>query len=103
MANEVEVEVLRRQIGDKLYEPGDTRTLNEADAKRLSDSGAVRIKGESPPQNKMAPAPSNKADLPALSSMTKDELIEQAEKEGVDLSDASNNDERREAIEKARG
>ena len=42
-------------------------------------------------------------DLPALSGMTKDELIAQAEKEGVDLSEASNNDERREAIEKARG
>ena len=41
--------------------------------------------------------------LPALSSMTKDELIAQAEREGVDLSDASNNDERRSAIEAARG
>ena len=52
---------------------------------------------------KRAVAPEQSADLPALSGMTKDELIAQAEKEGVDLSDASNNDERREAIEKARG
>lgn len=42
-------------------------------------------------------------DAPALSGMTKDELIATAEAEGVDLSDASNNDERREAIERARG
>lgn len=42
------------------------------------------------------------ADLPSLSGMSKDELIAQAEAEGVDLSGASNNDERREAIEKAR-
>ena len=42
------------------------------------------------------------ADLPALSGMTKDELIAQAEAEGVDLSEASNNDDRRAAIEKAR-
>lgn len=52
--------------------------------------------------NKAMPAPENK-ELPALSSMTKDELIAQAEAEGVDLSDASNNDERRAAIEAARG
>ena len=41
-------------------------------------------------------------DLPALSGMSKDELIAQAAKEGVDLSNASNNEERREAIEAAR-
>ena len=62
----------------------------------------MRAKGVGVYANKRAPAPDNKSDLPALSSMTKDELISQAEKEGVDLSDASNNDERREAIEKAR-
>ena len=62
------------------------------------------LKARSAPKNKMADAPKNKTDdLPALSGLTKDELIAQAEKEGVDLSEASNNDERREAIEKARG
>ena len=40
--------------------------------------------------------------LPALSGMNKAELIAQAEDEGVDLSDATNNTARREAIEAAR-
>lgn len=70
----------------------------------LRERGAgVYGKARSAPKNKMASAPENKDDLPALSAMTKDELIAQAEAEGVDLSDATNNDERREAIEAARG
>ena len=40
---------------------------------------------------------------PALSGMTKDELIALAEAEGVDLSDATNNEDRRAIIEAARG
>src|SRR3546814_16404477 len=49
-------------------------------------------------ENKMAPAPENKS----LSSMTKADLIALAEKEGTDLTDATNNDERIAAIEKGR-
>lgn len=69
---------------------------------RERGAGVYGSKAQSAPKNKMATAPENK-ELPALSGMTKDELIAQAEAEGVDLSDASNNDERREAIEVARG
>lgn len=58
----------------------------------------MREKGMGVFGNKMAFAPENKT----LSSMTKAELIALAEKEGVDLTEASNNDERIAAIEAAR-
>src|SRR3546814_12597106 len=58
----------------------------------------MREKGMGVFENKMAPAPENKS----LSSMTKADLIALAEKEGTDLTDATNNDERIAAIEKAR-
>src|SRR3546814_13859973 len=51
----------------------------------------MREKGMGVFENKMAPAPENKS----LSSMTKADLIALAEKEGTDLTDAPNNDERR--------
>ena len=50
------------------------------------------------PDSPGAEADAEPADLPGLSSMTKAELIAQAKAEGVDLSGASNNDERRDAI-----
>src|SRR3546814_7145987 len=50
----------------------------------------MREKGLGVFENKMAPAPENKS----LSSMTKADLIALAEKEGTDLTDATNNDER---------
>src|SRR3546814_18566598 len=58
----------------------------------------MREKGMGVFENKMAPAPENKS----LSSMTKADLIALAEKYGTDLTDATNNDERIAAIEKAR-
>src|SRR3546814_6711911 len=58
----------------------------------------MREKGMGVFENKMAPAPENKS----LSSMTKADLIALAEKEGTELTDATNNDERIAAIEKAR-
>lgn len=98
MADKVKVTLLRPLNGAEI---GSEAEYSEADVKRLEGRGAVQRKS---PKNKIADASKNKSDdLPALSSMTKDELIAQAEAEGVDLSDASNNDERREAIEKARG
>ena len=86
---QVEVKLLRPLNGEEV---GSVKSYDEADVKRLERRGAVERTGE-----KLAEA------FPALSSMTKDELIAQAEREGVDLSDASNNDERRSAIEAARG
>src|SRR3546814_2868209 len=50
----------------------------------------MREKGMGVFENKMAPAPENKS----LSSMTKADLVALAEKEGTDLTDATNNDER---------
>src|SRR3546814_8782355 len=58
----------------------------------------MREKGMGVFENKRAPAPENKS----LSSMTKADLIALAEKEGTDLTDATNNDERIAALEKAR-
>src|SRR3546814_16271567 len=58
----------------------------------------MREKGMGVFENKMAPAPENKS----LSSMPKADLIALAEKEGTDLTDATNNDERIAATEKAR-
>ena len=77
-------------------------TVHKVEEDLRARGAGVYGKAQSAPKNKMAGAPDNK-ELPALSSMTKDELIAQAEAEGVDLSDASNHDERRAAIEAARG
>lgn len=64
MADMVKVKVLRHQLGDEPYEPGDTRELSKADAERLAATGAVEIivKAEPKPKNKKEPAPANKAD-----------------------------------------
>lgn len=68
--------VLRRMEGDKLYEAGDTRELNKADAGHLVALGVLQPvdaedeqpkglapapKAEHVPSNKMEAAPSNKA------------------------------------------
>lgn len=96
MAEKVKATLLRPLNG---AEVGSEAEYDRADFNRLESYGAV--KAATGYKNKSAPAPENK-ELPALSSMTKDELIAQAEAEGVDLSDTSNNDERRAAIEAAR-
>lgn len=70
-------------------------TVHMAVERREKDAGGA-------PSNKAAPKADNKAELPSLSGMTKADLEKQAKKEGVDLSEAANNDERRVLIEKAR-
>jgi hypothetical protein len=69
-------------------------TVHMAVERREKDAGGA-------PSNKTAPKPANK-ELPPLSGMTKADLEKQAKKEGVDLSEAANNDDRRALIEKAR-
>lgn len=78
---EREYDVARIHEGDKLYNEGDVRTLNEADAKHLVDLGVLiprkdkaapaekpaaepAEKAEPAPINKAEPAPANKADKP---------------------------------------
>lgn len=69
----VKVKVLRPQLGDKMYQPGDYRELAVADAERLAASGAVRIVSKAAHQKPNRPAakrgaksrgaaPSNKAE-----------------------------------------
>lgn len=48
----VKVRVLRHMIGDKAYEPGDTRELDKADADRLAATGAVEIVPAAKPASK---------------------------------------------------
>lgn len=63
--------VLRRLDGDKLYEPGDTREMMEADAAHLVALGAIepaKAKAEKTPANKMEPDLQNKSDQPASDS-----------------------------------
>lgn len=75
------------------------RHLNE---EQMREKGigvfAKKNLGRAPVNKALSGAPADKS----LSSMTKAELIATAEAEGVDVSDASNNDERIAAIEKAR-
>lgn len=55
--------VLRRQEGDRLYEEGETRTLDTAEAKHLVDLGVLReIKADGSAKNKAEPKPANKAE-----------------------------------------
>lgn len=55
--------VLRRQEGDRLYEEGEMRTLDAAEAKHLVDLGILReIKAEGTPKNKAESKPANKAE-----------------------------------------
>jgi hypothetical protein len=64
--------VLRRLDGDKLYEPGDTREMIEADAAHLVATGALepaKAKAEKAPANKMEPDLQNKADQPTSDSV----------------------------------
>jgi hypothetical protein len=68
MVETVKVKVLRHQTGDEAYEPGDTRELSLADAKRLEATGAVKIVTKAPEakkapelKNKKEPVPTNKA------------------------------------------
>lgn len=68
---EREYDVARIHEGDKLYNEGDVRVLNEVDAKHLVDLGvliprkenaAPVAKPEAEPQEKAEPAPVNKAE-----------------------------------------
>ena len=59
-------DVLRRHIGDKLYEQGDEREAKESDVAHLVNNGVLRpvdAKSEAAPKNKAEMgAPSNKRD-----------------------------------------
>ncbi|WP_420133964.1 hypothetical protein [Rhodopseudomonas sp.] len=62
---EREYDVARIHEGDRLYNEGDVRILNEADAKHLVDLGVLvprKVKAEPAPLNKAEPAPANKAE-----------------------------------------
>ena len=80
--------------------PGTVHTMEEA--MRSAGQGVFEAKSNAAPANKARKAAPENKELPALSGMTKAELEKQAKREGVDLSDAANNDERRAAIEAAR-
>lgn len=78
MAQQHSYEVLRRLDGDKVYEPGDTREMTEADAKHLVDLGCLRkapadmaAKSAPPPEDKAEPALHNKAATPARAKRQK--------------------------------
>ena len=56
--------VMRRHLGDRMYEEGDEREANASDVKHLLDRGilkAVREKAEEPEAKAEGPAPKNKA------------------------------------------
>lgn len=54
-------EVLRRHLGDKLYEPGEEREATEGDVAHLVRSGVLK-KAEPAPKNKAEKAaPKNKS------------------------------------------
>jgi hypothetical protein len=83
--------VMREHEGDRFYKTGETRTMSEADAKHLVVLGVLSpIEG-----GKSEPAPKNKAEGAAdnnksdYEDMTVAELKEYAEKNGIDLGDAT--------------
>lgn len=55
-------QVLRRHLGDKLYEPGDEREASESDVAHLVRAGVLKRKAEPAPKNKAEQAaPKNKS------------------------------------------
>lgn len=104
MAELVKVKMLRAVGG---FEEGDERELSAADAKRLEARGVVKVAGgKSAPalQNKMEPAPANKAEKPEVSTdLLKADLIKIARKEGVEIETDDNKADLVRKIEAARG
>lgn len=60
MADTVQYEVLRAHEGDKSYAPGDTREAKASDVAHLIGTTLAKKNTAAVPQNKAAPAPSNK-------------------------------------------
>lgn len=54
--------VLRRHLGDKMYEPGDEREVNEGDVAHLVAKGVLAEKKAKASKDKAEPKAKNKAE-----------------------------------------